>query len=205
MCKQNKLFTILIMSYVIQNFSYTKPSLRSTMRTRAVILARNVPLIYTLLLKSARLMTLNAHSLKNVRFVFSLGNKEFKALSRVLFMKTKLLSYSPIGVNFPLSTHYSTLSNLNKLFSDKPTFENFPLSTYTKSFLYPYFDSPQIAITPFAKKPFWYALYKLLRASLNLWFCWPRHLIFTTHFTSIHSTWLLLKFLNKFFFKVYNL
>ena len=103
-----------------------------------------------------------------------------------------------------MSAHYLALFNLNSFLGEN----NDLLTSFNPTqwaFTYPYLEGSQLAITPVAKNPMTYALYKFLRLNLNLWFYWPKKFLITTHYTPLASAWLLLKFLNKPFFKIYTI
>jgi len=157
------------LSYVIQNFYYPTHSLRSTVRSRTVVIARNFHLIYSLFAKSSKAYNILANTNSITRLAYSVGDSRLNAIARAVFSKVKFLKYSPIGVNFPMSAHYRTLFNINALLEKKR--DPMPcLSLSSNAFDYPYYEGSQIVITPIAKKPMSYALYKFLRCSLSLWF-----------------------------------
>lgn len=192
------------MSYVIQNFYYPTNSLRSTIRSRAAIIVRNFGLIYALFSNSTRAFNIMATTGKSPRYPHLLVDYYFNAFAKAVFKKASLLSYTPIGVNFPLSAQYNALYGINKLID-----RNEPAKTYlsipNRYFKMPYYEGYRVAITPISKKPLSYAVYKFLRITLLMWAYWPKRYKITANFTLLHSSWHLLKFLNKYFFKVYNI
>lgn len=192
------------MSYLIQNFTYTNHFIRSNLRVRTSILARNFLLIFVLFSNSSKLFNMNAQTYVHARQVLKIWNISFKALAKVLFPKLKFLRYTPIGINFPRSAHYRTLKSLNDLLHHEVKSPTLMLPLSTHAVTYPYYTGSPIAITPIAKKPFSYAMYKFLRMSLNLWFSWPKQYKLSLHYTSLNNQWLFLRFLNKYYFKVYN-
>lgn len=192
------------MNYLIQNFQYQQKTIRGNLRVRSSFIARNFALIYLLLSSSSVGYNLLAKTSLGDRTILKVGDAAFNALSKVLFWKIKNLKFTPIGTNFPVSAHYTGVVGLDNLISKTPYSPNFPLDT-GRFFNYPYFMGNPIAITPISGKTYSYALYKLLRMSLNMWFCWPRHYRISINHTTINSYWLILRFLNKYFFKLYNI
>ena len=155
------------MSYVIQNFYYPTHSLRSTVRSRTVIIARNFHLIYSLFANTSKAFNILANTNKTARFVFKISDFRFNAMASVVFSKAKFLKYTPIGVNFPMSAHFRTLYNLNLLLEEKG-YPDTCLGLSENAFDYPYYEGTQVVITPIAKKPMSLAMYKFLRSSLSL-------------------------------------
>lgn len=192
------------MSYLTQNFDYQYRSNRSNLRIRSSFIARNFTLIYLLLSNSSVGYNLLAQTSAYNKLILKIGNTAFNSFTKVLFWKVKSLKYTPIGVNFPLSAHFTGINGLDKLFtkSDNPVL--FP-NLSGRRFDYPYFSSNIISLTPISGKSYSYMLYKFLRMNLNVWFTWPKFYKITTNYTAINSYWLTLKFLNKYFFKLYNL
>ena len=127
----------------------------------------------------------------------------FSRIHAVLFPNPKFLKFIPFGINFPKSAQFRALSELNMKYLGVKTSYSFP-EISTNAFAYPYFSRPQIVITNISRKPFNLALYKFLRLSLNLWFSWPRGYKTNLNYTSLEKSWILLLFLNKYFFKVYS-
>ena len=154
------------MSYVIQNFSYPIKSLRLNVRIKASIILRNFAVVYSLLSNSAKLYNTIALTHAPQRQLMAMSHGSFRALARVLFTKIKYLRYTPIGINFPLSARYNTLRGISSLITrkDKPL-SYLPLQA--RDFTCPYFTGMPIVITPIAKRPYSYTLYKLLRLSLS--------------------------------------
>ena len=192
------------MSYLIQNFSYRHRSNRGNLRIRSSFLARNFPLIYLLMSNSSAGYNLMAHTFLPNRLMLKIGNVAFNPFTKVLFWKTKNLKYTPIGINFPNSAHYMAISGLDKLLTKTENNLSFPLQR-GRHFDYPYFTSSIVALTPISGKTYSYTLYKFLRMNLNLWFYWPRFYKISINHTVVESYWLQLKFLNKYFFKIYNI
>jgi len=192
------------MSYVIQNFQHGSHSTRMNLRSRSAFLVRNVLTIYTLLSSSSKAFNLPMSSVAFIRQVNHIGNKIFCKIAKVLFPKPKFLRYTPIGINYPLSAHREAIKGIDLLLEKKTLLKvhSFPSNSFLRC---PYPIGSPIAITPVAGKAFSLALYKLLRMSLQVWFYWPRSYRITTHYTPLNSQWLYLKFLNKYFFKVYNI
>lgn len=191
------------LSYLIQNFYYPTSSLRINLRVKSALLARNFLVIYTLFSNSSKLFNTLATSHVSSRYLLKIANIGFRAFVRVLFPKVTLLRYTPIGINFPLSARYRALLNIDYLMQDhgKPQQS---LQLTNRFLTNPYFNGIPIAITPIAKKPFAYTFYKMLRMSLNVWFSWPKQFKLLAHYTSINSQWNFLRFLNKYYFKIYN-
>jgi hypothetical protein len=195
---------MLCMSYLIQNFANTQYSTRLNLRSRSAFLFRNATAIYGLLSTSSKAFNLPATNIIFIRQLNHVGNYIFRKLIKVLFPKPKFLKHTPIGINYPTSAHRESLRIIDVLLSKKlpSNLPNIRMGSFLRC---PYFTGSQIAFTPIAGKAFFLALYKLLRMSLQMWFYWPRYYSITTHYTPLHSQWLFLKFLNKYFFKVYNI
>lgn len=195
------------MSYLIQNLSYFQPTLRLNVRIKSAIIARNVYVIYNLLNNSAKILNtlaVTSYHAKLPKDAFMLINPVFSALMRVLFPKIKYLRYTPIGINFPQAARYKTLWELNMMLFEEAKFTPILLD-YNRFSLNPYFIGSPISITPVAKKPYSETLFKVTRMVLGLWFSWPRSYRLTTHYTNIYSQWYLLRFLNKYYFKLYHI
>ena len=194
----------MFLSYVIQNFSYQTNSLRLNVRIRASIILRNFAVIYTLLLNSTKALSSLSITLSTRRQVYTMINGSFKALTRVVFPKVKYLKYVPIGLNFPLSARYTTLSSIDNMITREKAPRLFPL-LQSREYLCPYFTGIPLIITPVANRPYSLALYKFLRLSLNNWIQWPRQYRIYSHYTNLNTYWYLLRFLNKYYFKIYNI
>ena len=192
------------MSYVIQNFQQPVKSLRINVRIKASIILRNFAVIYSLLSDSTKFYNTFALTYVSRRQLMAMASVSFKALARVIFTKINYLRYTPVGLNFPLSARYNTLRNIDNLITRKEKPLNY-LSLQARDFRCPYFTGIPIVITPIAKRPFSYTLYKFLRLSLSQWGQWPCQYRTAIHFTNVHSYWYLLTFLNKYYFKLYNI
>jgi hypothetical protein len=155
------------LSYLIQNFYYPTPSLRINLRGKSALLARNFLIIYTLFSNSSKLFNILAVSHDSSKYLLKIANISFKAFVKVLFPKVKLLLYTPIGINFPLSARYRALLNINYLTQDCGKPQQF-LKLTDRFLTNPYFNGIPVAITPIAKKPFAYTFYKMLRMSLSV-------------------------------------
>ena len=194
------------MSYLIHNFYKPTVTNRSTLRIRTSFIARNYPILFTLLSSHSKAFNLTALTYGKTRDILRVGRENFCALSRVLFSKSYTLKYTPLGINFPQAAYHWTLNNMVQLASPsqmtKP--KQFPTLTST-CFTYPYFQYNKIVITPVTKKPFLLTLNKLLRMSLLVWFQWPNVYKIESNFTNITGSYWFLRFLNKYYFKVYNI
>ena len=191
------------MSYLIQNTYSTSNPLKVSLRVRSAFLVRNVHTIYALAYTQeyANRIASGIHSYNNQ--ILLLSSTFFTRLIPLLFPNPKFLKFIPFGINFPLTAHYSSIVLMLKQLDKTLPVNTFP-SLSNDYYKYPYFTRPQIAITNISKRPFTLALYKLLRLSLNLWCIWPRSYNFTSNYTNVTKGWLLLRFLNKYFFKVYS-
>jgi len=192
------------LSYLIQNFSHPHHSLRMNVRNRSALLARNTSVICFLLSNASRASSLISRTGANLQGLIGLRNEAFKYFSNSLLIKSKYLKYTPIGVNFPVSAYYQTLLQIDQHL-DKKSSPSPLLPLTVRSVTYPYFAGLPIAITPISKKPFSYTLYKFLRMSMSVWFYWPRKYGTDIHYTDIQGQWYLLRFLNSYYFRVYNI
>jgi hypothetical protein len=191
------------MSYLIQNTYSFLPTTKISVRTRSAFISRAFPAVLTCLYMNTEAFTIPTSLTPYQRLVLLNSTHFFTKFYNVLFPNPKLLRFVPFGINFPVSAHYNALSNINSQLSSKSSLT--PLLNPThRSFSYPYFSRPQIVITNVSKSPFSLALQKLLRLSLGVWFVWPRGYKLNMNYTDIGNTWYLLRFLNKYFFKVYS-
>lgn len=193
------------MNYVIQNFSPVYSSIRLNLRIRAAWLARNFYVVYTLIMSNYKGFVINPAMGFAAKTLFLLGHGAFRQLSKVLFSNTKRFKYIPIGSNFPVSAQRFAVSSITSLLTVNSSRPRLVLPVTSEAFTNPYFQGSHIAITPVANKPFAAAIFKFLRMSLATWFSWPRAFVLSTHYTHITQAWRLLKFLNKYFFKVYGI
>ena len=192
------------MSYVIQNFSYISPKVKLTLRTRAAFLARNSLAIYTLLTSTVRSSHLIANPYPNLYHIFRYLDYFFVSFAKILFTKPKFLRYTPIGINFPATSYYRCIWNLTTMFTSLSLFMPFP-TFYSSAILHPYFTTVRLTIMPITKKSFALTMHKFLRMNLDIWFLWPRSYVITSQIIYLNSSWLLLRFLNKYFFKIYHI
>jgi hypothetical protein len=194
------------MSYLIQNFSYTHYSLRTNWRVRTAFLARNFATIYALLANlsipfnlCATTYLLSPHHLKKFAHYFS-------GLVNTAFLDVKNIKHSPIGVNFPRSAHYQALVRFDRLTTLASSVKTpLPLPLSSRCVTYPYFYGVPIAITPIAKSFLVDLLYRFLRISLSVWFHWPQTYKVSVHYTPISAQLRLLRFLNKYYYKIYHI
>ncbi len=192
------------MSYIIQNFYYPNNSLRTTIRVRSAFIARNFQIIYALLSNSSKLFNILSQSYSSTRHVLKIANSSFKAIAKVLLPGLKYMRYTPIGLNFPMTAQYRALIGLEDLINGFKTPEKL-LELTDRHLVNPYFIVTSIVITPVSKKMFAYAFYKFMRMILSLWFYWPKKYHITTHYTHVNSGLTLVRFLNNYYFKVYNI
>lgn len=196
--------TISFMSYLIQNLQQSHPSIRINLRVRTAFLARNIHVIYTLLTTGSLpwlfhkfTRSFSIHTALRFKHLFSKS-------ARVLLPKPKFLRFVPMGVNFPNSAYYKTITGIERLVTGyRCTTELHSIPKHRIK--YPYFTPHKVAITPVTNRAVFKALYKFLHMSLNLWCVWPRLYNLTAHFTPIGGNLLLVKFLSKYFFKVYSI
>ena len=191
------------MSYLIQNFSYLSPSLRMTLRTKSSILVRNYSLINLLAFSTAMGFNVNFNSWAALLIYVKLTKDSFYQFSKVALPKSKLFKYSPIGINYPRVAYYTALTNID-LMLDKEV-RNYKFLPLTSNyFLNPYFTKFLVAITPVSDQSANYQFHKFLRLVLYVWFCWPKKFKISTNFTWISDFWFQLRFLNRYYFKVYT-
>lgn len=192
------------LSYLIQNFTYPYYTPRVNVRIRSLFLIRNVATLYVLFAAPSKAFSSHAFTRQNVLPLSYLNDAMFGAVSKVVLSKVKKLKHVPIGFNFARTAYFNTLATLDSMLSN--TFSTVRLCTGVRSAItYPYSTSLPIVHTPVSKRPFSYTIYKFLHMSLNVWFRWPLHYQLSTHYSNVHKHWMLLKFLNNYYFKVYNL
>ena len=191
------------MSYLIQNTYSFSTTIKISIRTRSAFISRVYPSVIACLYMNTEGFVLPTSLSPYQRIVLSNSVHFFTKFYNVLFPNPKFLRFIPFGINFPVSAHYTALNNINNQLSNKNNLRLLPYIS-DRSFNYPYFSRPQIAITNVSKAPFSLALQKLLRLSLGLWFVWPRGYKLSMNYADINQTWYLLRFLNKYFFKVYS-
>ena len=191
------------MSYLIQNtYSYT-PTTKISIRTRSAFISRTYPSIMACLYMNTEAFMIPSTLSPYQRLVLLNSTHFFTKFYNTLFPNPKFLRFVPFGLNFPMSSYYSALVNMSNQLTNKSHYPSLRNPT-SRSFNYPYFSRPQITITNVSKSPFSLALQKLLRLSLDLWFVWPRGYKLNMNYTDISHSWYLLRFLNKYFFKVYS-
>lgn len=191
------------MSYLIQNFFSPSHSLKISLRVRTAFVVRNLHVVFNLISNHTHAFTIPQQTYTYSYKTFFNSVHYFSRIHAVLFPNPKFLKFIPFGINFPKSAQFRALSELNMKYLGVKTSYSFP-EISTNAFAYPYFSRPQIVITNISRKPFNLALYKFLRLSLNLWFSWPRGYKTNLNYTSLEKSWILLLFLNKYFFKVYS-
>lgn len=192
------------MSYVIQNFSYSSIRTKLTIKTRAAFLAKNSISIYTLLTSLSVASSLTTNSYPHLKYLVAKFDYLFFKFSKIIFARPKFLRYLPTGTNFPITAQYQCLQNMNSLLQSKSQLQFFP-PVVPSTLYYPYFSITRVVIYPITKSPLLVVLNKLLRMNLHVWFLWPRSCFVASQIIFINSTWLWLKFLNKYFFRVYSL
>jgi hypothetical protein len=191
------------MSYLIQNTFSSAHTLKISLRVRSSFIARNAPTVYTCLYTNTEAFRIPSNPYSYSSLIMAHSLPFFTRFYNTLFPNPKFLRFIPFGINFPISAHYTAIQIIKNRFEGNTPLVVFP--TYTQNtFNYPYFTRPQVAITNVSKSPFSLALHKLLRLSLSLWFVWPRGYKVNLNYTDITKSWLMLRFLNKYFFKVYS-
>ena len=195
------------MSYLIQNFKYTSSSLRYNLKLRALLLLRNTNILFSLVKlpwQFTKLLYLD-RTLSSYRKV--VGFYLFMKFTKILLPSIKLFKYTPIGINYPKSAHFTALTLLLSAVSvaSKSVTKLQHHTTSTSNLNVNYILSSQIYITTLAYKPVKTALFKLMFMSLSCWFNWPRRYTLPAQSFSLSAQWHLLKFLNVYFFKIYNL
>jgi hypothetical protein len=190
------------MSYIIQNFIRPHYSTRMTHRVQTSTLVRNYALIYLLSFSTAQSFNINANSWRNWQWCLKLHADAFRAFPKAALPKTKLLKYTPIGVNYPKTAYYRTLVNIDQMLDGEHEGSQTLLLTpyYYQN---PYFVKTTLAITFISNRTFTYQLYKFLRLVMDLWFYWPRKFKISTNFTWLTIPWYQFRFLNRYYFKIY--
>jgi len=168
-----------------------------------MFVARSAPTLHTLIGYSSEARALNDKYNTYNTFFARNNYSYFTRIFHVLFPDPKFLKFVPFGVNFPSAAHLFTLRFLTQSLRHK-NIVALRNSTPNSLLDYPYFSKHQIAITPISKKPFATAVYKLLKLNLNLWFVWPRGFKMAMNYTDVTYPITLLRFMNKYFFKVYS-
>jgi hypothetical protein len=192
------------MSYVIQNFRSPSLTLRMSLKLKSLLVLRNAHALYTLFWlfsKPSQLGTINYHS---AAILQKLSLMSSKRLPVIVFPRTAMLKRTPIGVNFNSSAFWTALSTILSMFSKRE-----PLlyvhSPIVSTITYPFPKSTSTVVMVPTSKALLTALHKFLLTSLSLWWVWPKNLKPGQLFINLHSYWFLLKFLNKYFYKVYNI
>ena len=191
------------MSYLIQNFTYTSYTIRTNWKTRALTLLRNYATLFTLLNTQNFFFLQNAQTWHFSIFFIKTHNSYFTRLYHVALPQVKEIKHSPIGVNFPRSAHFASLTRIDALFTfyDTPYF-SLPMRTSAR--LYPYAYGTPLAITPTSKSFYFNLLHRFFRMSLLIWFHLPSTFKFWVHYTYIVPRFRFLTFPNKYYFKVYH-
>lgn len=191
------------MSYLIHNFAYPHYTTRSSLRTRSLLLVRNIAKLYLFLTLPVSVPSLSGLRRLHIPSWTVFYVSKFTGLAKLTLFKVRHLRYLPIGVNFARSAHYKTTFTLDKTFSTFST----PATTLpfaNKAITYPYSLGSYVLITPIANKPFSYTLHLFLKLSIRLWLCLPSSAKTSVHYSILQNEMLYLPFLNKYFFKIYN-
>ena len=191
------------MSYLIQNFSYPHYTTRSSLRTRSLLLVRNISKLYLFLTSPVSIPLLSNFYRLHIPSWTAFYASNFTGLAKLTLFKVRHLRYLPVGVNFARSAHYKTTFTLNKNFSTPSTpSTNLPFTG--RAVTYPYSLGSYVLITPITNKPYSYTLYLFLKLSIRLWFSLPSFAKTSVHYSVLQNEMLYLPFLNKYFFKIYN-
>ena len=193
----------LYLSYVIQNFEHHHFSVKASWKVKAVFVARNFATIYTFLNSLSTPFNLNAITWNISRILRVTLSRYFTHMYDASFPKVKDMRHTPIGVNFPKSTHYFALTQLNRaLTSFTSVSTSLPLTE--RRVLYPYPFASPLVITPVANNFSVDLLYRFFKASLTVWFTWPSRYKTWVHYSYLTPRLRQLTFLNKYYFKVYH-
>lgn len=191
------------MSYLIHNFSYNHYTVRSSWKTRTVIAARNSSLVYLSLSTLSTPFNISANTWQISQFYLKTSSHYFSRLFYVLFPEVKEIKHTPIGLNFPRSAHYAGLSQLNLTLT--PFSLNTPLLPSTSQrLLYPYIFGAPLILNYSAKNILFDLIYRFFSMSINLWFYWPSSYKTWVHHMYVSPRIRPIWFLNRYYFRVYN-
>ena len=192
------------MSYVIQNFNTHAPALKTSTKVKASLLARNAVVIRSLIFTTSPSLTYLASTLGIYRPLHISATSYFTKLIPTLFASLRNVRYVPIGSNLPRTAYYATLKALTSNSTGRVYRE--PLSANPlRTLLNPYFTGVPVHTAPVTKKAFLGALHKLLQMSLSVWSGWSGQYRKTSSHFYIGSSYQPLRFLNSYYFKIYNL
>ena len=192
------------MSYLIQNFSIYRPYIRLNNSSFTAFLSKNIWLIYSYMRISYPTLLLCSLPLTYSTDMFIKFSHFFDNFVTSILLKPQFLRYAPLGTNFPSTSYHRALADLDLLFSNEVPALRFEVNT-VYNFKYPYFSRPRIAITSVTQNEYLAIIYKFFYMTVNVWFLWPKSYSFYSNFTDISHNWVLIKFVTKYFFKVYSI
>jgi hypothetical protein len=194
----------LFMSYLIQNFSFNHYVVRASWKVRTLIVARNAFLIHWLLVNLSNPFILTASTWHFSTLYLTMSYHYFVRLFFVLFPTVKEIKHTPLGVNFPRSAYYTALVQVDATLTPFSIIS--PLLPITdRRILYPYpFGSPLI-LHASAKNVLFDFIYRFFRLSLTLWAHWPSSYKTWVHHTYLSPRLRTMWFLNRYYYKVYNI
>ena len=194
----------MFLGYALQNLQSRSKSLRINHRVRALVSVRNITSLYLFTFSHLQTFSLLSTTYFFPRPFLSAYARLFSTLHLVLAKHSRLTKYTPLGSNFAPTAFYRSFQGVSDLIEGR---ESKVLLTkqLNSGWTYPYTSARVIALSPLTHKYYIQSLYKFLLLSLNSWFLWPRVFMPKTNYLNINNNLLLLKFANKYFFKIYNI
>ena len=192
------------MSYLTQNFYSNGVVTKVTNKTRSLWAVRNAyavymlgtsSLFYQLSLAQCPLLQFYCESIIGTKF-----NHFYQTVYRGIFrLRTQLLK-----THFPVSAYYSSISGVESLilYRKAPTYHPFfgEVDVFDSAYAK---HAPAVKILH-ANRPYRLALWKFMNMLTLLWFQWPRRYFLTEQYVLATRNWRMLRFLNLYYFKVYN-
>lgn len=191
------------MSYLIQNFRNDPKNSKLTVRTKSFLVLRNIHVIWTFLFSPLPSVNIGANSYPNIYFIALYGDTFFNKFLKYALPPTRRIKYIFIGLNLPKSSTYTLYKVLDKFLNTEKI--DYKLKTFSNNyFINPYLRNISLIVIPQTHRMFIYTLAQLLRLLLHTSIHWPKKLKPRLHYSKLVYNITLLRFLNKYYFKVYN-
>lgn len=191
------------MSYLIHNFAFNHYTLRLSWKARTVVAVRNASLVYFFLTTLTTPFNITASTWHFSQFYLKTYYHYFSRLFYVFFAKVKEIRFIPIGLNFPRSAHYTSLTQLESTLTPLlPVKTLLPLTKHR--LLYPYPFGMALVLHWSSKNIFFDLVYRFFRMSLSLWYYWPTRYKTWVHYTYISPRLRTMWFLNRYYYRIYH-